>query len=250
MLRKSQKLMKWVSVCLRKCFNVAPVVVLYPWTQTLQDVIVGTSLLCMGVEVKGKNWSQTKNLKTEITNNFKRFKNYKNLKIGKDSFTAGFISKCMESWKEITSNKSILQTVSRGAPIELKELASIPLNTAHKAERLYSDSDKMSFRKEINGLLQKYAIKQVKNLEKVYVSSIFKQEKKKWLILNLKKFNEKVVYQYFKTGNLSSLKHGQMEILYGNYWSSRCILYSTCTMHRPETLVFGPCVVQVLFRKC
>lgn len=85
----------------------------------------------------------------------------------------------MESWKEITSDKSILQTVSRGAPIELKELASIPLNTAHKAERLYSDSDKMSFRKEINGLLQKYAIKQVKNLEKVYVSSIFKQEKKK-----------------------------------------------------------------------
>ena len=140
---------------------------------------MATSLLCMGSRSKGKIEVKLKILKQKQLTIFERFKNHKNLKIGKDSFTAGFISKFMESWKEITSNKSILQTVSRGAPIELKELASIPLNTAHKAERLCSDSDKMSFRKEINRILQKDAIKQVKKLEKGYVSSIFIQEKKK-----------------------------------------------------------------------
>ena len=101
-----------------------------------------------------------------------------NLKTTKVSFTAGSISKYMESWREITSDKWILQTVSKGASIELEDLASIPLSTAHKTERLYSDSEKMLFRKEICRLLQKGVIKQVKNLEKGYVSSIFLREKK------------------------------------------------------------------------
>ena len=78
-----------------------------------------------------------------------------NLEAKKDSFTAGFISKCVGSWREITSDKWILQTVSKGASIELEDLASIPLCTAHKTERLYSDSEKMLFRKEIYRLLQK-----------------------------------------------------------------------------------------------
>ena len=81
-----------------------------------------------------------------------------NLKIKKDSFTAGSISNCMESWREITSDKWILQTVSKGASIELEDLASIPLSTAYKTERLYSDSEKMLFGKEICRLLQKGVI--------------------------------------------------------------------------------------------
>ena len=115
----------------------------------------------------------------------------------------------MESWREITSDKWILQTVSKGASIELEDLASIPLSTAHKTERLYSDSEKMLFRKEICRLLQKGVIKQVKNLEKGYVSSIFLREKKDKathrLILNLKKYNENVVYRHFKMDNLSTV---------------------------------------------
>ena len=47
-----------------------------------------------------------------------------NLKTKKNSFTAGSISKCVESWKEITSDKSILQTVSKVASIKLEDLAS------------------------------------------------------------------------------------------------------------------------------
>ena len=115
----------------------------------------------------------------------------------------------MESWREITSDKWILQTVSKRASIELEESASIPLSTAHKAERLSSDSEKMLFRKEICELLQKGVIKQVKNFKKGYVSSIFLREKKDKathrLILNLKKFNENVVYQHFKMDNLSTV---------------------------------------------
>ena len=60
-----------------------------------------------------------------------------NLKTKKDSFTAGSISKCVESWREITSDKWILQTVSKGASTELEDLASVPLSTTHKTERLY-----------------------------------------------------------------------------------------------------------------
>ena len=132
----------------------------------------------------------------------------KNSKTKKDSFTAGFISKCVESCRETTSDKWILQTVSNGASIELEDLASIPLSTAHKTERLYSDFQKMLSGKEICKLLQKGVIKHVKNLEKGYVSSIFLKGKKKKathrLILNLKKFNENVVYWHFKMDNLST----------------------------------------------
>ena len=114
----------------------------------------------------------------------------------------------MESWRETTSDKWILQTVSKGASIELEDGASIPLSTAHKTEKLYSDFQKMLSRKKICKLPQKGVIKQVKNLEKGYVSSIFLKEKKEKathrLILNLKKFNENVVYRHLKMDNLST----------------------------------------------
>ena len=67
----------------------------------------------------------------------------------------------------------------------------------------------MLFRKKICRLLQKGVIKQVKNLEKGYVSSIFLREKKDKathrLILNLNKFNESVVHRHFKIDNQSTV---------------------------------------------
>ena len=115
----------------------------------------------------------------------------------------------MGSWRETTSDKWILQTVSKGSSTDLEDLASIPLCTAHKTERLYSDSEKMLFRKEICRHLQKGVIKQVKKLEEGYVSSIFLREKKDKathrLMLNLKKVNENVVYRHFKMDNLSTV---------------------------------------------
>ena len=115
----------------------------------------------------------------------------------------------MENWKEIISDKWILRTVSRGTFIELEDLASIPLNAAHKFKRPYLDFEKMLFRKEICRLLQKGLMKQVTILEKVYVCSIFLREKKDKtthrLIVDLKKFNENVVYRHFKIDNLSTV---------------------------------------------
>ena len=115
----------------------------------------------------------------------------------------------MENWKEIISDKWILRIVSRGAFIELEDFASIPLNAAHKFERPYLDFEKVLFRKEICRLLQKGLIKQVKILEKVYVCSIFPREKKDKtthrLIVDLKKFNENVVYRHFKMDDLSTV---------------------------------------------
>ena len=117
-----------------------------------------------------------------------------NLKTKKDSFTAGLF---------------FLQIVSKGVSIELEDLASIPLSTAHKTERLYADSERTLFRKEICRLLQKSVIKQVKNLEKGYVPSTFLREKKDKathrLILHLKKINENAVYQHFKMNSLSTV---------------------------------------------
>ena len=52
-------------------------------------------------------------------------------------------------------------------------------NTAHRTERLYSGSEKMLFMKEICRFLQKGVIKQVDNLERGYVSSIFQKRKGK-----------------------------------------------------------------------
>ena len=52
-------------------------------------------------------------------------------------------------------------------------------------------------------------MKQVRILEKVYVCSIFPREKKDKtthrLIVDLKKFNENVVYRHFKMDDLSTV---------------------------------------------
>ena len=97
----------------------------------------------------------------------------------------------MESWREVTSDKWILQTVSKRASIELEVLVSIPLSNFHRTERLYSGSEKMLFRKKNCRFLQKGVVKQVENQEKGYVDSIFLREKKDKAIhrstLNLKK---------------------------------------------------------------
>ena len=129
-----------------------------------------------------------------------------NLKTKNDSFTADSINRCMKRWKEITSDKWIFQTFSKRASIELEGLASIPLITTHKTERLYLGC---TYTQESFGLLQKNVIKQVENSEKGYVVFIFLREKKDKathrLILNLKKFNENVVYPYFKMGSLRTV---------------------------------------------
>ena len=78
---------------------------------------------------------------------------------------------CMESWKEITSN-GFFKLFQR-ASSELENLPSIPLGTAYKTQRLYSDPEKIIFMKKISRLLQRGAIKQVKTLEKNMFSLFF-----------------------------------------------------------------------------
>lgn len=71
-------------------------------------------------------------------------------------------------------------------------------------------------------------VHQVTNLEKCYLFSIFireKNDKSDRLILNLKKFNQNVVYRHFEMDNLNSLTHSQEGLLYGWSRSSRSKLH-------------------------
>ena len=64
----------------------------------------------------------------------------------------------------------------------------------------------MLFRKEIKGLSELGVLKEVKNQDPGYITSIFSRDKnnnKHRLIRNLKKFNKHVTYKHFKMNTLS-----------------------------------------------
>ena len=56
---------------------------------------------------------------------------------------------------------------------ERKDLAKLPVINHHKTRRLYSDSEKLYFSKEISRFFEKGAIKEVSDLDNGSVSSIF-----------------------------------------------------------------------------
>ena len=71
------------------------------------------------------------------------------IKISNRKFKAGSIASCLSKWKEITSDKWVLSTVS-GANIEFEDITQIPL-AQRKAQKHERDSD--IFRQEIENLL-------------------------------------------------------------------------------------------------
>ena len=100
----------------------------------------------------------------------------------------------------------VLQTVEV-AKIEIEDVSVLAFNSKNKYEKVWSKTEKINFRREINGLISRGVIKTVSDSENGFVSSIFLREKKEnihHLILNLKEFNKNVVYRHFKMDNLKT----------------------------------------------
>ena len=118
------------------------------------------------------------------------------IKTSNKKFKAGNIASCLSKWKEITSNKSALSTVS-GANIEFEDITQIPL-AQRKPQKHERDSS--IFRQEMENLLKKATIVPVADNERGYIFTIFLREKKDnayRLILNLKNFiNRHVTYRH------------------------------------------------------
>ena len=56
---------------------------------------------------------------------------------------------------------------------EREDLAKLPVINHHKTRRLYSDSEKLYFSKEISRFFEKGAVKEVSDLDNGFVSSTF-----------------------------------------------------------------------------
>ena len=96
---------------------------------------------------------------------------------------------------------------AEGAKIEIEDVNALAFNSRNKHEKVWLQTDKISFRKEINRLMSRGVIKPISDSENGFVSSIFLREKKEnkhRLVLNLKEFNKNVIYQHFKVDNLKS----------------------------------------------
>ena len=96
---------------------------------------------------------------------------------------------------------------AEGAKIEIEDVSALAFNSKNKYEKVWSKTEKINFRREINGLISRGVIKTVSDSENGFVSSIFLREKKEnihHLILNLKEFNKNVVYRHFKMDNLKT----------------------------------------------
>ena len=121
-------------------------------------------------------------------------------------FQAGSIANKVDEWRQITSDKLILQ-ILKGAKIEIEDVSVLAFNSTNKYEKVWSKTEKINFRREINGLISRGVIKTISDSENGFVSSIFLREKKEnihHLILNLKEFNKNVVYRHFKMDNLKT----------------------------------------------
>ena len=71
-----------------------------------------------------------------------------------------------------------MQTVE-GAKIEIEDVSALALNFKSKYEKVWSKTEKINFRKEINGVMSRGAIKPVSDPENDFVSSTFLERKNK-----------------------------------------------------------------------
>ena len=127
------------------------------------------------------------------------------IKISNKKFKAGNIACCLSKWKEITSDKWVLSTVS-DANTAFEDITQVPL-AQRKPQKHERDSN--IFRQEMENLLKKATIVPVADNERGYIFTIFLREKKDntyRLILNLKNFiNRHVTYRHFKMNNLKTV---------------------------------------------
>ena len=105
-----------------------------------------------------------------------------------------------------------MQTVE-GAKIEIEDVSALAFNSKNKYEKVWSKTEKINFRKEINRLTSRGVIKPISDSENGFASSIFLREKKEnkhRLILNLKELNKNAVYRHFKIDNLKTVDEANL----------------------------------------
>ena len=99
-----------------------------------------------------------------------------------------------------------MQTVE-GAKIEIEDVSTLAFNSKNIYEKVWSKTEKINFRKEINRLMSRGVIKTISDSENGFLSSNFPRENKEnkhRSTLNLKEFNKNIVYRHFKMDNLKT----------------------------------------------
>jgi len=118
-------------------------------------------------------------------------------------FQAGKIAECLSEWKQLTSDVFIINMV-QGVEIPMEnwniETKPLPKNQVQGDQMRFLDS-------EVEKLLSLGVIEKSEHEEGEVISPVFLVKKPDGtfrLILNLKQFNENVVYEHFKMENLKS----------------------------------------------
>lgn len=121
-----------------------------------------------------------------------------------EKFHAGQIAKHLASWRTITSDSEVLESVS-GQHIEF---SSLPVSTCSFSKTVAKPGEFNTFESEICKLLKKGVIVPSVNEKIQFVSPIFLRLKKDGtfrLILNLKDFNKHVEYHHFKMDSIRTV---------------------------------------------
>ena len=125
--------------------------------------------------------------------------------IEQEEFCAGNLSNHLPAWKELTSDKFILQTV-HGMLIEFED--EIPSQHFPKFPLKVSARESDILSAELLKLIDKKVIEPCEHVEGEFLSTVFTRQKrdssKFRLILNLSDFNLWVVYKHFKMDTLQT----------------------------------------------
>ena len=116
---------------------------------------------------------------------------------------AGQVAEHFPAWTKITNYKEILPNI-QGVDIEYTE----PPTQHRLHDQTFSPCENSIVNAEVNKLVNKGIITKVDHQAEQIVFNIFlcpKQDGTYQLILNLKKFNEKVVYHHFKMDSIHSI---------------------------------------------
>ncbi|XP_074102142.1 uncharacterized protein LOC141529496 [Cotesia typhae] len=116
---------------------------------------------------------------------------------------AGRLKYFLNAWKTITEDKFVLQCI-KGYKIPFE---SPPIQTRPPPDKVWSDQELAGIQSEINKLLMKGAIKEVKEVPGQFLSPFFlvpKPDGQKRFILNLKGLNKFIDVEHFKLEDLRS----------------------------------------------
>ena len=130
-----------------------------------------------------------------------------------NNFHGGQVSHCLDFWRQLTSDRTILQTVS-GEIMEF--IGDPPTQTSHPPNSVCKGHTNL-LAKEIKSLVSKNVLRACNHTPGEFISPIFTVSKKDGgvrLILNLKKFNSFVENYHFKMDNINTI----LELITPNCW--------------------------------